>query len=158
VAKLIAALALALALALGAEAQTIELVDPAGKAHAIGLEDLKKLPPREVTAKDPHGKEPSLYRGTALWEVLSLTGAPLESPLDRDALASTVRIEATDRYQVAFSLAELDPQTGSSDVLLVWERDGKPLDAPSAPFRLVVPTDKRGARWVRQVVRIRVGD
>jgi hypothetical protein len=156
VAKLIALIVLSLAL--GAEAQTIELVDAAGKVQSIGLEDLKKLHPREVTAKDPHSKTPSQYRGVALWEVLSLAGVPSDSPLERDTLASTVRVDATDRYHVAFSLAELDPQTGATDALLVFERDGKPLDAPSAPFRLVVPTDKRGARWVRQVVRIRVGD
>jgi len=142
--------------ALGARAQTIELVGADGQTRAIGLDDLRKLAPREVTANDPHGKQPAKYRGTALWDVLSLAGVAHDAPLARETLAATVRVDATDRYQVAFSLAELDPATGSSDALLVWERDGGPLDAPSAPYRLVVPTDKRGARWVRQVVRIRI--
>ena len=47
---------------------------------------------------------------------------------------------------------------GSTDVLVAFERDGEPLGAEIGPFRLVVPTDKRGGRWVRQVVSIKLLD
>jgi DMSO/TMAO reductase YedYZ molybdopterin-dependent catalytic subunit len=43
-------------------------------------------------------------------------------------------------------------------VLLAFERDGQPLGADIGPFRLVVPTDKRGGRWVRQVTSIKLLD
>jgi DMSO/TMAO reductase YedYZ molybdopterin-dependent catalytic subunit len=41
---------------------------------------------------------------------------------------------------------------------VAFERDGQPLGAEIGPFRLVVPTDKRGGRWVRQVVSIKLLD
>jgi DMSO/TMAO reductase YedYZ molybdopterin-dependent catalytic subunit len=39
-------------------------------------------------------------------------------------------------------------------VLLADTADGKPLPPQAGPLRLVVPDDKRHARWVRQVTRI----
>jgi len=42
--------------------------------------------------------------------------------------------------------------------LVAFERDGQPLGADIGPFRLVVPSDKRGGRWVRQLVSIKVLD
>ena len=47
-------------------------------------------------------------------------------------------------------------RTTTTMTTTTFERDGKPLDDAIGPFRLVVPTDKRGARWVRQVTRIRI--
>jgi hypothetical protein len=32
------------------------------------------------------------------------------------------------------------------------QKDGEPLDEAIGPFRLVVPSDRRGARWIRQLV------
>jgi DMSO/TMAO reductase YedYZ molybdopterin-dependent catalytic subunit len=65
-----------------------------------------------------------------------------------------VRAEARDGYRVAFSLVELDSTIASSEVFIAFQRDGKPLPAEMGPFRLIVPTDKRGARWIRQLSRI----
>jgi hypothetical protein len=36
-------------------------------------------------------------------------------------------------------------------ILLADRRDGQPLAAAEGPLRLVVPDEKRHARWVRQV-------
>jgi len=59
---------------------------------------------------------------------------------------------------VAFAAAELDPSLGDRRVHLVDRVDDKPLAADEGPWRLVVPRDARGARWVRQVTRIAVID
>jgi hypothetical protein len=40
------------------------------------------------------------------------------------------------------------------DIILAGKRDGKPLDPKEGPFRIVAPGDKRGARWVRQVMTL----
>jgi hypothetical protein len=58
----------------------------------------------------------------------------------------------------AFSLAELDPGFGTTEALLAYQREGQPLAGLVGPFRLVVPTDKRGARWLRGLVKVRVLD
>jgi hypothetical protein len=35
-------------------------------------------------------------------------------------------------------------------------KDGKPIASGEGPYRLIVPDDKRPARWVKQVRRITV--
>lgn len=59
---------------------------------------------------------------------------------------------------VVFAFAELDPSLGDRRVHLVDHVDDKPLAAADGPWRLVVPRDARGGRWVRQVTRISVVD
>ena len=86
----------------------------------------------------------------------ALAGAPTGDKLRGPALATFVLVEAADGYKVVFSLAELDSGTGGTEAYVAFEREGKPLDDTVGPFRLVVPTDKRAARWVRQVTRIRI--
>jgi hypothetical protein len=39
---------------------------------------------------------------------------------------------------------------------VVTKRDGKPLSDKDGPFQLVVPGEKRGARWVRQVTALKI--
>ena len=42
-------------------------------------------------------------------------------------------------------------------ILLADRRDGKPLSAREGPFQVIVPGEKKHARWVRQVIRLKVG-
>ena len=142
--------------ALAADAPSFVVVGAAGESRTLGVADLQKLTVREVSVADPHSKQPSRYRGVALSAVLSLVGVPSGEALRGKALASMVQVEALDGYRVVFSLAELDAGTGSTDAVVVFELDGKPLGGEIGAFRIVVPTDKRSARWVRQVARIKV--
>jgi DMSO/TMAO reductase YedYZ molybdopterin-dependent catalytic subunit len=64
--------------------------------------------------------------------------------------------EASDGYRVAFALAELDPGTGDTQVLLAHRMNGAALDGEVGPLRLVVPKDKRPARWIRQLSTLHV--
>ena len=57
---------------------------------------------------------------------------------------------------LAISLAELDQPTHPNKVLLADTMDGKPLEGPQAPFKLVTPDDSRPERSVRMVSRIRI--
>ena len=41
-------------------------------------------------------------------------------------------------------------------MLLADALDGKPLGGEQGPWRLVVPDDKRPARWARQVKKVAV--
>ncbi|HYA95781.1 MAG TPA: hypothetical protein VEC95_05870 [Terriglobales bacterium] len=54
------------------------------------------------------------------------------------------------------ALAELDPAFTSGEVFLADGRDHKPLDAKEGPFRIVIPGDKKMARWVRQVTALKI--
>ncbi|MFO1003408.1 MAG: hypothetical protein U0936_24000 [Planctomycetaceae bacterium] len=65
-------------------------------------------------------------------------------------------VRAKDEYRVVFSLCEFDPVFTDRMILLADEQDGKPLNEENGPFQIIVPGEKRRARWVRQVNRIRV--
>ncbi|WP_049620944.1 hypothetical protein [Frateuria defendens] len=111
---------------------------------------LAPLQKRSVTATS-HGKTAS-YEGYDLLAVLRAAGVePVES-LRGKHLGATVAVSAADGYRVVFSLAELDPTLGNKQVFLVDRENGQALPSGDGPWRLVVPSDRRPARWVRQVV------
>lgn len=144
--------------AAAADAPALVVSGPKGESTTLHLSELQQLPVREVTVAEPHGKAGVRYRGVPLVAFLSMVGAPVGEALRGPALALHVRIEAADGYRASFSLAELDAGIGGTEALVAFERDGQPIGADVGPFRLVVPTDKRAARWVRQVVAIRLLD
>jgi DMSO/TMAO reductase YedYZ molybdopterin-dependent catalytic subunit len=114
------------------------------------LDDLAALPRREVHARDRDGTE-ATFTGVALVELLRLAGVPLGEKLRGSNMALYLLVEAADGYRVVFALPELDPAFTERMVLLADHRDGQPLATAEGPLRLVVPDEKRQARWVRQV-------
>jgi len=94
--------------------------------------------------------------GVSLADVLRLVDVPHGDSLRGPALATYVVIEAGDGYRALFALAELDAGFTDKVVLLADRKDGAALSAKDGPFQLIVPDEKRPARWVRQVKRIRL--
>ena len=43
-----------------------------------------------------------------------------------------------------------------SEILLADRRDGKPLEGSDGRLRLIIPHEKRYARWVRQIVAVSI--
>ena len=127
-----------------------------GKPVVFDRAALAGMPHIRVTAA-AHEDPPAQWSGVGLDELLRRAGAPLDQPLRGRVLARYVRVTAADHYQAVFALAELDPSMARTPVLLADARDGQPL-AADGPLRLVVPGDKRAARWVRGVVAIEVVD
>ena len=60
-------------------------------------------------------------------------------------------------HRAVFALAELDPAFTDRVILLADHRDGKALSTRDGPFQIIVPGEKKHARWVRQVIRLKVG-
>jgi DMSO/TMAO reductase YedYZ molybdopterin-dependent catalytic subunit len=114
------------------------------------LDDLAALPRREVRARDRDGTEVT-FAGVALVDLLRLAGVPLGEKLRGSNMALYLLVDAADGYRVVFALPELDPAFTERVVLLADHRDGQPLAAAEGPLHLVVPDEKRQARWVRQV-------
>jgi DMSO/TMAO reductase YedYZ molybdopterin-dependent catalytic subunit len=123
---------------------------------ALTASDLARLPRQTVRAKDHEGKEAG-FAGVPLVEVLKAAGLKFGQDLRGPALATFVVTEASDGYRVVFALPELDPAFTDRVVLLAYERDGKVLSEREGPLRIVVPGEKRHARWVRQVIAMKVG-
>ena len=114
--------------------------------------EIAKLPRRTVQTKD-HGKD-ATFEGVPLVEVLKLAGVQFGEHLRGKSLATYLLAEASDGYRVVFTLTELDPAFTDRMILLADRRDGKPLSGEEGPLRIVVPDEKRAARWIRQLVKL----
>ncbi len=125
------------------------------KPLKLGISDLNGLKQTEVNATD-HGGQQRVYKGVALFDILSAAGVTLGSQLRGKNLLKYVEVKAADGYEVIFALPEIDPEFTAQTILLAYEVDGKPLPKGEGPFRLVVPNDKKHARWVREITTITV--
>lgn len=152
---------LALCIGAGASclmAQTTSTISIGGEVLrpiTMSVKDLDKFPHVELKAKDRTGKEHT-YKGTMLASVLDSAGATLGADLRGEHLLKYVSIKAGDGYEVLFSLAEVDPEFSSQQVLLATMVDGKPLPNGEGPFRIVVPEEKKPTRWIRNITSIQV--
>ncbi len=126
-----------------------------GRESRLTVNDLRKLKRMSVRAKDEKGIE-SVWEGAALHDVLKAGGVELGAKLRGKSLANFVLVEARDGYRAAFALPELDPGFSDLVFLLADQRDGKPMSEHEGLLRIIVPHEKRHARWVRQVVSISV--
>jgi hypothetical protein len=149
---------LALALALLAPLYAQETLTVAGDvAHPLTLSkaDLAQMPRTTVTIKGEDDAD-TTYEGVLLYDILKQAGAPLDKQLMGKALASYILAEAHDGYQVVYSLAEIDPLFGNSRIVVADTVGGKPLFQYQGPFRIVIPSDKKGARSIRMLEKITV--
>lgn len=125
--------------------------------HSLELKatDLAKLPPHTARVKDHNGAE-VVFAGTPLVEILRLAGVKLGEQLRGKEMTTYVLVGAADGYQVVFALPELDPGFTDRVIFLADRRDGQPLSASEGPLRIVVPGERRQARWVRQVTTLTI--
>jgi hypothetical protein len=116
----------------------------------LTLADLAAMPRQTVKIPNPNGGD-FAYEGVSLSEVMKRAGAPNGSALRGNALASYVLAKASDGYQVAFTLGEIDASFGNTPILIADHRDGAPLSGNQGSLRLLVPNDHEGARSVRML-------
>ncbi len=147
--------ALVLLLAAAPDAGAVPSVHIEGgplRAESFTMEKLKALGPATVDWKDKIGAH-------------RMTGVPVEKLLRHLGLAEQPRhaelraalvATAADGFVAVFSIAELLGEFGPSTVILAWEQNGKPLPPQHGAFRLVVPTDKRGARSIYQLTSLKL--
>jgi DMSO/TMAO reductase YedYZ molybdopterin-dependent catalytic subunit len=117
----------------------------------LQLSDLEALGP-QTAEWTSHGEKHQVL-GVPLDKVLTRIGfSPGEKkrPGYRKILIAT----GADGYTAVFSTAELMESMGATRALLVWKLDGKPLPKDQGDFRLVVLTDKEGARCVYQLTKL----
>jgi len=152
----LAALALALsAPAAGQSPASLQLVGEGGATSEITLDSLRRLPQVELRGQIHDGPE-LVFRGPPLDAILAMAGAPTGHDLRGQALRLVVLAEARDGYEVVYSLAELSPDLGARRGIIAIEQDGQPLGEKDGPMRIVLEGEKRPARWIRQLERIRI--
>jgi DMSO/TMAO reductase YedYZ molybdopterin-dependent catalytic subunit len=121
----------------------------------LHLNDLEKMPHTSVDVKDHDGSS-ATYEGVTLAELLKAAGVPQGEKLRGAAMAGYVLAQAKDGYRVVFALPELDAGFTDAKVIVAFTRNGKPLPEGQGPLRIIVPQDKRPARWIRMLERIEV--
>ena len=122
----------------------------------LSLDALKNMPRKTIHVKNEHAQEDEVYEGVPLGAILKQAGVPQGGQIRGKAMATYVLAQGADGYQVLFSLPELDSDFEDSDVLVADTMGGKPINDKLGPLRLVVPNDKRPARWVRMLTSIKI--
>ena len=152
--KLTLLLALLIYLAAGPAlyAQQLTIQADAGK-QVLSRTDIEGLPHVKVRASE-HSSGPVGFEGVTLKSILEKAGVSFGESLKGKRLSSCLLVEAADGYRVVIALPELDPAFTNKQTLLVFLRDGKPLGEKEGPYRILIPDEKRMARWVRQVTTL----
>jgi hypothetical protein len=139
---------------LAAHAQMLLRVQNGAQQTSVSLEALKALAHKTVTIHNPHENTEETYSGVPLIELLRQVSAPIGKDVHGKALAEYIVVTGSDGYRAVLALAEVEPDFHPGDVLVADAMNGKPLDAKTGPFRLVVSDDKRPARSVRNLVSL----
>lgn len=145
---------------------TAALAAPVSGASTLAILSIEGAPtPVQLTAADiaamPHNAVSWTVHGKTLtcagpWltDVLAHAGVPSGETVRGAALSTAVAATGADGYRAAFTIGELDHMLGNAPVIVADQCDGHALAAADGPLRLVAATDKRGARSVRQLMRL----
>jgi hypothetical protein len=114
---------------------------------------LAALPHKTITVFNEHAKANQTYSGVAVIDLLKPLGVP-DKPHGKDLRLYLVA-EGSDGYEAVYAVAEAIPDVHDGAVIVADTMDGKGL-ADSGPLELVSTDEKRPARWVRNLVAIRV--
>jgi len=126
-----------------------------GKTQSdLTVQSLAALPHVTVKVYNEHAKASQTYSGIPVIELLKPLGVP-EKPKGKEFLLYFIA-EGSDGYQVVYSMAEATPDVHDATIIVADSMDGKPLGG-NGPFQVVATGEKRPARWVRNLVSIRVG-
>jgi len=137
-------------------AEAVLRVTSGSQTLTLTPDDVRKLPHIALTTIDPHPNASHAYSGVPMRDLLAKVGAPLGERMRGPALRLAVVFHAADSYVTVFALAEFDEAFSSRQIILADAEDGKPLPPDAGPYRLVVPGDKRAARWARMITSIEV--
>jgi hypothetical protein len=137
-----------------AQCQQLTVQVEAGKQVLLARADIEAFPHIKVTTGAAGAS--ATFEGVSLQTVLEKAGVEFGQALKGKRLASCLLVEAADGYRVVIALPELDPAFTDKQILLAFLKDGKPLDEKEGPYRIVIPDEKRMARWVRQVTTLKI--
>ncbi|MFV0475531.1 MAG: hypothetical protein ACK5MQ_15175 [Pikeienuella sp.] len=94
------------------------------------------------------------FSGVSLWDFLDSRGVVTDPSIKNDIFRKALIATGSDGYQVAYSLGEILPAYGDPEQMIMLAIVGG--DAGFA--RLVFPGDRRGGRFVSNLVDLRVVD
>jgi hypothetical protein len=116
-------------------------------------EKLLALPQTTITVYNEHSKKEQTYSGVKVIDLLTPLGVA-EKPRGKDFQLYVVA-EGSDGYKVVYSIGEISPDVHDGTVLVADKLEGQPIPG-TGPLQLVATGEKRPARWVRNLVALRV--
>lgn len=153
--SLLALVVLAPALRVFAAEPVLKVTGP-DKTLAFTAEEFAALPHIDLTLPAQGDQEERHFSGVTMREILQRAGAPLGDKLRGKNLLTGVVVHCKDNYAVLYALAEFDEAFSNRTILLADKDGGEELPPSAAPFRLVMPGDKKGARSAKQIVSIEI--
>lgn len=122
------------------------------------LQDLRGKPETTLRVYYNTGAGPveATYTGVLLWTLLEEVRVRTNPSIRNDLLRRTLRLRATDGYEVALGVGEIAPAFGGEQAIIAYEQDGRPLPAGDGFARLIMPGDKAGGRNIFALSRIEV--
>ena len=136
------------------QCQQLIVQTEAGK-QILDRGDVEALPHIRVTASE-HSSPPVTFEGVTVKSVLEKAGISFGEGMKGKRLANCLLVEAADGYRAVIALPELDPAFTDKQTVLAFLRDVKPLSEKEGPYRIIIPDEKRMARWVRQVTTLKI--
>jgi hypothetical protein len=124
-----------------------------GKSAAWTATTLAALPHKTITVHNEHTNADETYSGVVLIDLLTPLGVN-PKPRGKD-LKLYVLAAGSDGYEVVYSIGEITPDVSNATVIVADSKDGKNL-AGSGPLQLVATGENRPARWVHNLVSLRV--
>jgi DMSO/TMAO reductase YedYZ molybdopterin-dependent catalytic subunit len=139
-----------------ADPGTVSVAGDVRHPLALTLDALRAYPPQtqSVAFGTDTGPQAHVYEGAALADVVTAAEPAVEPGRKHPLLPFTILAIGVDGYSAAVSWGEMSPDLAAKPVLVAYTEDGRPLDQP----RLVVPGDVEGARYVSDLVELRVVD
>lgn len=142
-----------------APAGRVAIVGAVQQALSLGVDDLRQFAADQIVELRLPGREagapPSVLKGVRLRAMLERAKVVTadHNTVKKLAIIAT----ATDGYKVVFSWSELFNTELGDSVLVLFERDGKPLAAAEGPLALISGKDLRtGPRHVKWLQSIEV--
>jgi hypothetical protein len=135
---------------------TLHIGGPGIQSLEVSVKQFAQMPHMAVDIQNPHNGQMEHYEGVRMSDLLAKAGVPLGEKLRGRAMATFVVAKASDGYAVVYSVAEIDPALRDNQIIVADQMNGKPLDAKEGPFKIVVPGDKRPARWIRMLTNLEV--
>ena len=153
----LATASLLLFFAVTANCQQIGVQLEDGKSVALSRADIDALPHVKVSVSGKSNTAEQ-YEGVTVKSVLEKAGVTFGDTLKGNRMASYLLVEGSDKYKVVFALPEFDPAFTDKQIDLVFLHNGKPLDDKEGPYRIVIPDEKRMARWVREIISLKIAN
>ena len=123
------------------------------KSQEWSAEKIAGLPHETLQVTPDRTGAAQTYSGIPLMALLVEIGVP-QKPKGSDFRLYIVA-EGRDGNKAVYSLGEVSPDVHDGSVLLADSLDGKPL-TEGGPIELICSGEKRTARWIRDVVSIKV--